>query len=100
MTDDYWEVDDRNGTVRGRNTGVRFRIGDVVIARIVKVNVPRRELNLAIIETIARSGRQQDDPQQPVKKPKKPLRKGAGKKKRIAGGPKRQVLKRNRRRHS
>ncbi len=100
MKDDYWEVNDRNGSVRGRNTGVRMSIGDVVIARIVKVNVPRRELNLAIIETIARSGRQQDDPQPPAKKPKKPLRKGAGKKKRIAGGPKRQVLKRNRRRHS
>jgi len=51
---DYWEVDERSGTVRGRRTAVRYRIGDSVTARVVKVDLPRRELDLAIMRVTAR----------------------------------------------
>jgi ribonuclease R len=100
LMDDYWEVNERNGSVHGRNTGVHISIGDVVTARIVKVSVPRRELNLAIIEIIGRAGRKSDDQHKP-KKGKKEHRKGKGKghKQRIENRPKPQVLKRRRRRH-
>ncbi len=54
LMQDYWEVDERSGSVRGRKTGIRFRIGDVVIARVAKVDVPRRELSLAIVKTLSR----------------------------------------------
>ena len=95
---DRWEVNDRQGSVHGRGTGVRIHIGDVVTARIVKVNVPRRELNLAIVEIIGRTGRPAASDNLP-KKTKKPHRKGKGKSPPIKGGPKKQVLKRRRRRH-
>ena len=100
LMDDYWEVNERQGSVKGRNSGVRISIGDVVTARIVKVNVPRRELNLAIIEIIGRAGRRADDGEHPKsKKGKKQPRKGQGKHKRFNERPKPQVLKRRRRRH-
>jgi ribonuclease R len=56
LMDDYWEVDERAGAVRGRRTGMRFRIGDAVTARVVKVDLPRRELGLAIVKLISRGG--------------------------------------------
>ncbi|HEY7088254.1 MAG TPA: ribonuclease R [Tepidisphaeraceae bacterium] len=57
LMDDWWDVDERAGMVRGQRTGKRIGIGDVVKVVIVKVSVPRRELDLAIAEHIARSGR-------------------------------------------
>jgi ribonuclease R len=102
LMDDYWQVDDRAGSVRGRNSGIRINIGDVVTARIVKVDVPRRELNLAITDIIGRTGQRQSEDAKP-KKGKKPHRKGKSKhplkQERIQRGPKQQVLKRRRRRH-
>jgi hypothetical protein len=79
---------------------VRISIGDVVTARIVKVDLPRRELNLAIIETIARSGRKHADQPQKSKPSKraKPA-KSKGKPERFNKRPKQQALKRRRRRH-
>jgi hypothetical protein len=93
-------VDERAGCVRGRNTGMRINIGDVVTARIVKVDLPRRELDLAIIEVVGRAGRRasSEDGQQ-QKKGKKQHRKGQGNHTRVTGGAKQQVLKRRRRRH-
>ena len=48
LLDDWWDVDERAGQVRGQRSGKRLGIGDVVKAVIVKVDVARRELNLAI----------------------------------------------------
>src|SRR5262249_8143764 len=59
LMDDYWEVDERSGVVRGRRTGTRFRMGDTLTARVVKVDRPRGELDLAIVKVVARgSGNQ------------------------------------------
>jgi ribonuclease R len=99
LMDDYWQVNDRSGSVHGRSTGIRMSIGDVVTARIVKVDVPRRELSLAIIETIGRSGRRADPESHPKKKGKKPHRKGKAPREKLHRGPKQQVLKRRRRPH-
>jgi ribonuclease R len=48
LLDDWWEVDERSGVVRGQRTGLRIRIGDVLSVMIVKVDVARRDLVLAV----------------------------------------------------
>jgi ribonuclease R len=48
MPGDWWEVDERSGVVRGRNTGQRITIGDLATVRVARVDVPRRELDVSI----------------------------------------------------
>jgi ribonuclease R len=48
LLDDWWDVDERSGVVRGQRTGMRIRIGDVMNVIIVKVDVARRDLQLAV----------------------------------------------------
>jgi ribonuclease R len=67
LMDDWWDVDERAGTVRGQRSGHRIRIGDVMKVQVVKVSVPRRELELAVAEHRPRGGAHQ---QQPGKKQK------------------------------
>ncbi len=66
---DFWQVDENSGSVRGRRTGQRISIGDVVRATIVRVDVPRRQLDLAIVDFVKRSGGRQME--QPIEKGKK-----------------------------
>jgi ribonuclease R len=56
LLDDWWDVDERSGQVRGERTGQKIGIGDVVKVVIVKVDVPRRQLDLAITEVRGRPG--------------------------------------------
>ncbi|HEX3357714.1 MAG TPA: ribonuclease R [Tepidisphaeraceae bacterium] len=99
MTQDYWEVDERSGSVKGRRTNIRFRIGDVVIARVVKVDVPRREMSVAIVQNLNRAKSPVPIAEHPAKG-KKSHHKGRGKFAKSKAGPKKQVLKRRRRRKS
>jgi ribonuclease R len=55
LMDDWWDVDERGGFVRGQRSGTRIGIGDVVKVAIVRVDMPRRELDLAITELRGRS---------------------------------------------
>ena len=57
LLDDWWDVDERSGQVRGQRTGTKIGIGDVLRVTVVNVDVPRRELNLAVAELMARAGR-------------------------------------------
>lgn len=50
LLDDWWDVDDRAGVVRGQRTGIRIGIGEVARVRVASVDLPRRELKLAVIE--------------------------------------------------
>lgn len=68
LMDDWWDVDERAGVVRGQRSGKKIGIGDVMKVQIVKVSVPRRELELAMAEHVARSGHQQQ--QRPEKNQK------------------------------
>ena len=87
LLDDWWDVDERAGQVRGQRSGKRLGIGDVVKAVIVKVDVARRELNLAITN-FDRKAPALDKPGKPAKHPKHekkgrpPLRGGGNKKQR------------------
>jgi ribonuclease R len=90
LMDDWWDVDERAGIVRGQRTGKKIGIGDLAQVYIVKVDVPRRELNLAIRTISARgpkpAGAKTPDgaspdgtPQQSSPTQKKAHRKGPGK---------------------
>ncbi len=57
LMDDWWDVDDRAGVIRGQRTGQRIGIGDVVTVIVARVDVPRRELDLSITKVIGRAGR-------------------------------------------
>jgi ribonuclease R len=56
LMDDWWDVDERSGVVRGQRTGQRIGIGDVAKVIVVKVDIPRRELDLAISQITHRGG--------------------------------------------
>jgi ribonuclease R len=49
LLDDWWDVDERAGMIRGQRSGRKLRIGDTCTVRIVRVDPARRELELAMI---------------------------------------------------
>jgi ribonuclease R len=50
MADDWWEVNERMGSVSGQRTGMRITIGDALKVRILRVNVPGRTLDLTLAD--------------------------------------------------
>jgi ribonuclease R len=48
LMDDWWDVDERAGVIRGQRTGQRIGIGDTATVRVVRVDPARRELGLFI----------------------------------------------------
>jgi ribonuclease R len=64
LLDDWWDVDDKSGQIRGQRTGQTIRIGDVVKTIVVRVDLPRRELDVAITQVFGRgrSGKQPHEP--------------------------------------
>ncbi len=88
LMDDWWDVNEKAGVVRGQRTGQRIGIGDVADVAVVRVDVVRRELDLSIKRIIgrARAAATTDVPVEPEGKKKlkggkakQPLR-GGGKK--------------------
>jgi ribonuclease R len=65
LLDDWWDVQERSGQVRGQRTGTIIRIGDVVKVVIASVDQARRELDLAITQLAPR-------PRQPVASEEEP----------------------------
>ena len=57
LLDDWWDVDAKAGQIRGQRTGKRIGIGDVVKVIIVRIDIARRELDLAVTELQGRKGR-------------------------------------------
>jgi ribonuclease R len=92
LMDDWWDVDERSGTIRGQRSGQKIAIGDVAKVIIVKVDVPRRELDLAVRE-IKHRGQPSPQPQE------KPRAKGkhADKHPKRGGGSRRNRQSRRRR---
>lgn len=56
LMDDWWDVDERSGIIRGERTGKKIGIGDVVKVVVVSVDLARRELNLAVTEHLGKPG--------------------------------------------
>lgn len=67
LMDDWWDVDERAGVIRGQRSGQKIGIGDVVKVAIASVDVPRRELDLVVLEVTKKSGHAD-----PGSKPKPP----------------------------
>ncbi len=64
LMDDWWDVDEKSGLIRGQRTGQQIGIGDVAKVIVVRVDLPRRELDLSITEILRRGGgRNQPAPQ-------------------------------------
>ncbi len=55
LMDDWWDVDVKGGFARGQRTGTRIGIGDTAKVVIARVDLPRRELDLAISELRGRT---------------------------------------------
>ena len=54
LMDDWWDVDEKSGQIRGQRTGQIIRIGDLVKVIIVRVDIARRELSLSITQVTSR----------------------------------------------
>ncbi len=70
---DQWKYDARVQCVVGLHTGLSIRLGQAIKVRIVSVNVPARQLNLAPIEPLTSPVSRRDGKR--VRKPKKRKRK-------------------------
>jgi ribonuclease R len=77
LMDDWWDVDDRAGVIRGQRTGKKIGIGDQCTVIIARVDPARRELDLAVSKLIGKAGHPN-----PSVKPKPPAKK-KGKSKKI-----------------
>jgi ribonuclease R len=50
LPDDFWQLDDRTGVLRGQRSGRRIALGDRVRVQIVNVNIPARQLEFRLLE--------------------------------------------------
>lgn len=95
LMDDWWDVDERGGTVRGQRTGVRLKIGDVCKVAVARVDIARRELDLQITELPPKAAgapeQNQEQPFNPSDKSRRKTPKGRGQPPQIqsrrGGGP-------------
>jgi ribonuclease R len=57
LMDDWWDVDAKAGVIRGERSKTVIRVGDVVRTRVVNVDVPKRELDIAVYEVLSRGSK-------------------------------------------
>jgi ribonuclease R len=57
LGDDWWEVDAKQGIVRGEATGKTYRLGDKLKVQITNVDVARRQLDLLPEKPLSRGGK-------------------------------------------
>jgi ribonuclease R len=63
MTDDYYRFEERAHLLKGENTGQIYRLGDRVEVQVARVDLERRQIDLALVDVLerargARPGRQ------------------------------------------
>ena len=66
LLNDWWEVDEKSGIIRGQRSRQTIRIGDVCSVTIAAVDVPRREMTLRMEEVLSR-GKNSDTTVKPEK---------------------------------
>ena len=49
LGEDWWEVSEKTGQVRGEHSGKTFRIGQPLRVRIKSIDVARRHLDLEVV---------------------------------------------------
>jgi ribonuclease R len=63
LPNDYYQFDPTKQAMQGERTGRRFRLGDVVQVRVVRVDLDQRQIDFMLAEVIENESE--------VKKPKK-----------------------------
>jgi ribonuclease R len=71
MADDYYRFVEQQHTLRGENTKRVYRLGDKVLVQVVRVDMERRQVDLALVE-ILESVRREARPRQPIRSKVKP----------------------------
>ena len=51
LDDDYYEYDEKKYSLIGNRTGKRYRLGDAVQVRVLRVNPEEREIDFSIVES-------------------------------------------------
>jgi ribonuclease R len=59
LNDDYYEYDEKKYALIGSRTGKRYRLGDTVHVKVLRVNPEEREIDFAILETEEEKARPQ-----------------------------------------
>lgn len=54
LMNDWWDVDEKSGIIRGQRSGQQIRIGDICKVTIARVDLARRELDLKVDEVLTR----------------------------------------------
>jgi ribonuclease R len=55
MSDDYYRFDDRAHLLKGENTKQIYRLGDRVEVQVVRVDLERRQIDLALVDVLERA---------------------------------------------
>jgi ribonuclease R len=74
MGDDYWRYHEKAHLMKGENSGRVYRLGDKVVVQLARVDLERRQIDLALVDVRERArgakpGRERSRP---------PRRKGGG----------------------
>ena len=57
MTDDYYLFNEKAHLLKGENTKKTYRLGDKVEVQVVRVDLERRQIDLGLMDVLARAGR-------------------------------------------
>jgi len=57
LTDDHYELVERQHCLAGRRRGRTFRIGDAVRVRVASVSIERKQIDLVLVDDTARAVR-------------------------------------------
>jgi ribonuclease R len=55
MTDDYYRYEERAHALKGENTGKVYRLGDHVKVQVARVDLERRQIDLALVDVLERA---------------------------------------------
>jgi ribonuclease R len=73
MTDDYYRLDEKAHILRGENTGNVYRLGDRVKVQVARVDLERRQIDLALVDVLERAAAGRG-PGRPPERPARPSR--------------------------
>jgi ribonuclease R len=78
MADDYYRFSEQNHSLFGENTRKTYRLGDKISVQVVRVDLERRQIDLALedILDVVREDERRRGPQRSHARPKKERRKG------------------------
>lgn len=78
MADDYYRFSEQSHTLSGENTRKRYRLGDKVKVRVVRVDLERRQIDLGLEDVLAavRQDERRRGPSRSQTRPKSERRKG------------------------